>query len=140
MLFRSEKHDLEKQNREKTKQKREYKQELQVYVDLKDDVSLLLRSKARETGDNRYERLTSNMDEIPKEAKGFINKLDKELDSLLLHTELDDVPTTNNLIELYHLTTLNRHDKKKYKTIEGVFEETFLKTLRWEKRVVLSLI
>lgn len=135
-----EKYNLERQNREKTKQKREYKQELQVYVDLKDDVSLLLRSKARETGDNRYERLTSNMDEIPKEAKGFINKLDKELDSLLLHTELDDVPTTNNLIELYHLTTLNRHDKKKYKTIEGVFEETFLKTLRWEKRVVLSLI
>ena len=87
-------------------------------------------SKARETGDNRYERLTSNMDEIPKEAKGCVKKIGKELDSLLLHTELDDVPITNNLIKLYHLTTLNRHDKNKYKTIEGVLEETLLKTLR----------
>ena len=43
--------------------------------------------------------------------------MEKDLDILLLHTEYNDVPTTNDSIELYHLTTLNRHDKKKYKTI-----------------------
>ena len=64
--------------------------------------------------------------------------MEEDIDKLLLHTEYDDVPTTNNLLELYHLTTLNRHDKKKYKTIEGVLEETLLKTIRWELRVVLA--
>ena len=29
----------------------------------------------------------------------------KDLDILLLHTEYDDVPATNDSIELYHLTT-----------------------------------
>ena len=36
----------------------------------------------------------------------------------------------NNIIELYHLTTLNRHDKKKYNTIMGILEEKLLETLR----------
>ena len=134
-----EKHDLEKENREKRSQIREYKEELEVYVDLKDSVSLMLKSKTRATGDKRYASLASDLDEIPKEAKSYIKKLGDDLDKLFVCTELEDVPSTNNLIELYHLTTLNRHDKKKYKTDEGVLEETLLKTLRWEKRVVVGI-
>ena len=64
----------------------------------------------------------------------------KNLDKLSLHTEYNNVPTTDNLLELYHLTTLNRHNKKKYKTKQGVLEETMLKTLRWESRIVLGEI
>ena len=57
----------------------------------------------------------------------------KDLDILLLQTEYNYVTTTNDSIKLYHLTTLNRHDKKKYKTIEIVYEEVLLKTKRWKK-------
>ena len=80
----------------------------------------------------------NSIDERPKELRGFINKLPDKIEKLLLHTLYEDVPKTNNIIELYYLTTLNRHDKKKYKTIDGVMEETLLKTLRWEMRVVLA--
>ena len=81
-----------------------------------------------------------NIERVPEELRAFVRNIEKEFDSLLMHTNSKDIPTTNNDIELYHLTTLNRHDKKKYKTREGVFEETLLKTIRWEMRVVLDVI
>ena len=132
-----EKHDLERQNRKNRSKIREYKKELQLYIDIKDAVSLMLKSKAKKTELNRYDKIRDNIDDVPKEARAFIKNISKELDALLLHTEDDDIPITNNLIELYHLTTLNRRDKKKYKTIEGVFEDTLLMTIRWEERIVL---
>ena len=74
-----------------------------------------------------------------KKHELLLKNISKELDSLLLHTENHNVPTTNNLIELYHLTTLNRRDKKKYKNIDGIMEDTLLTTIRWEQHVVLCI-
>ena len=99
----------------------------------------MLKSKAKQTGLNRYDKIMDNINEVPKEARAFIKNISKKLDSLLMHTEDNDIPTTNNLIELYHLTTLNRRDKKKYKTIDGIMEDTLLMTIRWEQRVVLCI-
>ena len=42
-------------------------------------------------------------------------------------------------MELYHLTTLNRRDKKKYNTVEGVMEDILLTTIRWEQNLVLGI-
>ena len=102
-------------------------------------MSLMLKSKAKKTGLNRYNKIMDNIDDVPKETRAFVKNISKELDSLLLHTENHNVPTTNNLIELYHLTTFNRRDKKKYKTVDGVMEDTLLTTMRWEQRVVLCI-
>ena len=132
-----EKRKLKFENEDLRKQIREHKTKLKKYEQVIHDTSLILKSKSKETGIKRYFRLLAKVEEVPKEARGFIRNMEKDLDSLLLHTEYKSVPTTNNIIELYHLTTLNRHDKKKYKTKEGVYEETLLKTLRWESRVVL---
>ena len=115
------------------------KKELKLYEDTKDKVSLMLKSKTNETGYKRYYQLLDKVDELPKKQEVFIKKMKKDLDILLLHTEYNDVPTTNDSIELYHLTPLNRHDKKKYKTIGGVYEEVLLKNMRWEKRMVLGM-
>ena len=95
----------------------------------------MLKVETKQSGKNRCTRLVNSIDEKSKELRGFINKLPKKIKKLLLHKIYEDVPTTNNKIELYHLTTLNRHNKKKYKTIEGVMEETLLKTLRWERKM-----
>ena len=65
----------------------------------------MLESKAKQMGLNRYDKIRDNIGEVPKEARAFIKNISKGLDLLLMHTEDNDVPTTNNLIELYHLTT-----------------------------------
>ena len=135
----NEKKDLERANRQKRDEIRKLTHELNEYVDVKDYTSDMLKPKTKQSGKNRCTRLVNTVEEKPKEIRGFINKLPDQIDSMLLHTEYDDVPTTNNLLELYHLTTLNRHDKKKYKTVEGLMEEVWLKTYRWEMKVVLGI-
>ena len=135
-----EKKDLNSENRKIRAETREYKHELASYKKIIHDVSLLLRSKSKETGIKRYNKILANIDEVPEEARGFIRNMEKDLDKLLLHTEYDNVPTTNNKLELYHLTTLNGRTKRQYKTKEGVLEETLLKTIRWEQRNVLGKI
>ena len=34
---------------------------------------------------------------------------------------------------------LNHCDKKKYKTVDGIMEDTLLATIRWEQNVVLCI-
>lgn len=101
---------------------------------------MILKSKTMPTADNRYNDLLENIERIPEELKAFVKNIEKDYESLLMHTNSKNIPTTNNEIELYHLTTLNGRYKRKYKTIEGVLEETLLKTFRWEKRVVLNIM
>ena len=86
-----------------------------------------------------YNKIMENIDDVPKEARSFVKNISKKLVSLLLHTENHDVPTLNNLMEVYHLITLNCCDKKKYDTVEGVMEHTSLATIRWEQNVVLCI-
>ena len=134
-----EKNELLRLNRQKRAEIREINEKLDSYVYTKERVSMILKSKAMPTADNRYNDLLENIERVPEELRAFVRNIEKDKESLLMHTNSKDIPTTNNNIELYHLTTLNRRDKRKYKTIEGVLEETLLKTFRWEKRVVLGI-
>ena len=135
-----EKNNLLRINRQKRAEIREINEKMDSYIYTKERVSFVLKSKAMSTADNRYDDLLENIERVPEELRAFVRNIEKDYESLLMHTNSKDIPTTNNDIELYHLTTLNGRDKRKYKTIEGVLEETLLKTFRWEKRVVLNII
>lgn len=135
-----EKKDLLRENRQKRAKIQELNKQLDSYVYTKERVSMILKSKTMPTADNRYNDLLENIERIPEELKAFVKNIEKDYESLLMHTNSKNIPTTNNEIELYHLTTLNGRYKRKYKTIEGVLEETLLKTFRWEKRVVLNIM
>ena len=100
----------------------------------------MLKSKTEQTGHNRYERILKKSEQIPDHALKFVKDLEKDLDKLLLHTTDPDIPTTNDMIELLFLTTLNRRNKRKYRTDKGLEYETRLKTIRWNKRVALKIV
>ena len=53
------------------------KKELQFYIEIKDAVSLMLKSKAKKTGLNRYDKIMVNIDNVPKEARSFIKNISK---------------------------------------------------------------
>ena len=91
---------------------------------IKESMSFMGIVKDKQMGLNRYDKITDNINDVPKETRGFVKNISEEFDSLLLHVEDNNVPTTNNLIELYNLTTFNRRDKKKYETMGGVMEDT----------------
>ena len=134
----NEKKNLERENRKLRQENRDYKTELKVYEKCTHNLSLMLKSRTKKTGLKRYNKIIDEIDDVPEKIRGFIRNIQKEIDNLLLHTSSDNIPTTNNCIELYFGVTLNRRLKKKYKTLRGVLNEIRLKTIRWIKRVVLS--
>ena len=133
-----EKKSLERENRKLRQENRDYKTELKVYEKCTHNLSLMLKSRTKKTGLKRYNKIIDEIEDVPEKVRGFIRNIQKEIDKLLLHTSSDDIPTTNNCIELYFGVTLNRRLKKKYKTLRGILNEIRLKTIRWIKRVVLS--
>lgn len=135
----NQKKELNHENSQIRREIREIKEEIEVYDYLTKNLSLMLKSKAQQTGHNRYQRILEKPEKIPEHILKFIKNIDKDLDKLLLHTTNDDIPTTNYIIELLFLTTLNHHDKRKYRTNEGVKTEMRLKTIIWNKRVVLGI-
>ena len=134
------KKDLTRENSKIRVEIHEINEKIEAYDTLTKSLSLMLKSKAEQTGHNRYGRILDKSEKIPDHMLKFVKDIDKDLDKLLLHTTNDDIPTTNNIIELLFLTTLNHHDKRKYRTNEGIENETRLKTIRWNKRVVLGII
>ena len=103
------------------------------------NLSLMLKSRAKKTGLKRYDKIIKEIDDTPEKIRGFIRNIQKELNSLLLHTTDDNIPTTNNCIELYFGVTLNKRLKKKYKTIRGVLNEIRLKKYNLDKTCSFKL-
>ena len=131
---------LKRKNSNLRTKKRENKINLDQYEKCIHDLSLMLKSKNKKTGFKRYIKIKDNLDKIPKKTHNFIQKTSKKLEKLLLHTKNILIPTTNNIMELYYLTTLNRKKKKEFKTIKGVKREIGYQTLRWNERLVLKKI
>ena len=46
----------------------------------------MLKSRTKKTGLKRYDKIIKESDDTPKKIRGFIRNIQKELDSLLLHT------------------------------------------------------
>ena len=95
------KKSLERENRKLRKENRDYRTELKVYEKCTHNLSLMLKSRTKKTGLKRYNKIIDEIDDVPEKVRGFIRNIQKEIDKLLLHTSSDDIPTTNNCIELY---------------------------------------
>lgn len=130
--------NLKRKNTELRAKKQENKSNLDQYDKCIHDLSLMLKSKTKRTGFKRYMKIKDNLEQLPKKIQNFIQKTEKKLEKLLLHTENREIPTTNNIMELHYLTTLNRRKKKEFKTIKGVKREIDYQTQRWNKRLVLD--
>ena len=133
-----QKKKLTRENSEIRAEIRELNEKIKAYDIITDKLSLMLKSKSKQTGYNRYKQLLAKDKQIPDDILKFIKDIKKDLDKLLLHTTDKDIPTTNNIIELLFLTTLNYHNKRKYRTTEGITNEIRLKTIRWNRRIVLE--
>ena len=73
--------------------------------------------KSRTKKKNRIKKditkLSTKLMMYQKKSEVSYENIQKEIDTLLLHTSNDDIPTTNNSVELYFGVTLNRRLKKR---------------------------
>lgn len=107
--------------------------------DLKDNItkiSDIFKSKTISVAKNRLTRLRAKTDKLPKEIVKSINRIFKNFDKLTNHITNENIPNTNNKIELYFKTTLPQHLKRRYRTTRGLMRRLNISRNRWIHRNV----
>lgn len=120
------KHDIKTLNKEK--------EQLTKYMD---KMSTIFKSKKVTTAKNRLNRLKEEKD-LPDLIVEDIKKIDKNFDKLISHIENKDIPSTNNLAELFFRVTSPNKFKKRYRTDKGVNRKMKINRVRWNYRVCLG--
>ena len=66
------------------------------YIEYKDKIPLIFKSKNIKTAMNRFDKLNKKFDEMPEIIQNFMRKLSKKLEITLNHTKNRKIPSTNN--------------------------------------------
>ena len=109
--------------------------ELNKYMD---KISLILKSKTLKTAKNRLNRLKEEKNKLPDSIGDALDKIDKKFDKLTKHIGNDDIPSTNNLVELFFNVTCGNKLKKHYRTDKGVDRKMRANRSRWNYRIYLG--
>ena len=109
--------------------------ELNKYMDT---ISLIFKSKTLKTAKNRLNRLKEDKSKLPDSIVDALDKIDKKFDKLTKHIGNDDIPSTNNLVELFFNVTCGNKLKKHYKTDKSVDRKMRANRSRWNYRVYLG--
>ena len=119
-------------------EKRKTKKEIKRYIRYKERIKLIFKSKTYKTAMKRFNQLKSEMEELPDVIKNFIKNLENKIDKALNHTIDEEIPKTNNLVELIYRTTFPSKIIRVYRTFEGAKNQIRANNIRWMKRNVLG--
>lgn len=117
---------------------KQYKKEVKEYIEYKDKISLIFKSKNIKTAMNRFGKLNKKFDEMPEIIQNFMIKLSKKLEITINHTKNKKIPSTNNLAELLFRVTFPGKIKRIFRTYKGAQRQIRLNNLNWTKRNVLG--
>ena len=114
------------------------KKEIKEYNKYKDKISLIFKSKKYKTAMKRFNNLISQINELPNINKDFLKNLEKKIDFTLNHTIDNNIPKTNNLIELIYRTTFPGRIKRIFRTLKGAKRQIKSNNIRWMEKQVLE--
>ena len=117
---------------------KQYKKEVKEYIQYKEKISKIFKSKSIKTAMKRFNKLNEKIDEMPEIIQDFMRKLSKKLEITLNHTKNRKIPSTNNLAELLFRVTFPGKIKRIFRTYEGAKRQIRLNNLNWTKRNVLG--
>ncbi len=86
----------------------------------------------------RFNNLISQINELPNINKDFLKNLEKKIDFTLNHTIDNNIPKTNNLIELIYRTTFPGRIKRIFRTLKGAKRQIKSNNIRWMEKQVLE--
>ena len=110
-------------------------EELKYYMD---KISDLFKYKTVSTVINKFNQLKDKKEDLPDLIRESLPKIEKKLEKLIKHIESDDIPSTNNLSELFFRVTCPNKLKKYYRTDKGVNRKMKINRIRWNYRVCLG--
>jgi len=118
---------------------RESKAKIEEFKKYTDKISLMFRSKTKETAMKRFQKLKDNIGKLPEEIATFLEKLSKDINNTLNHIKNEYIPNTNNKLEGYYKITLPRYLKRIFRTEKGLNTKLRLNRIRWTERNVLKI-
>jgi len=130
---------LKKENRALRATIRESKAKIEEFKKYTDKISLMFRSKTKETAMKRFQKLKDNLEKLPEEIATFLEKLSKDINNTLNHIKNEYIPNTNNKLEGYYKITLPRYLKRIFRTEKGLNTKLRLNRIRWTERNVLKI-
>jgi len=128
---------MEKENRRLKKRKIvKYKRKIDQYENYNERISEIFNQKTFKNAKLRYSILKNQIEHLPDEIAKFITKLGKDLDNTLSHIENENIPKTNNWLELFFKIVF---PKKIQKTIQN--NQRSKKILKkWKNQMVRKYI
>ena len=126
---------MEKENRRLKKKKIvKYKRKIDQYENYNERISEIFNQKTFKNAKLRYSILKNQIEHLPDEIAKFITKLGKDLDNTLSHIENENIPKTNNWLELFFKIVFPKKYRKRFKTTKGV--KRFLRNgkIKWYEK------
>ena len=138
---RNHKNRVEKMKRDNRKFKSEnklLKKEYDEYTDYSERISEIFDQDDIKDAKRRFNILYNQIDFLPDEIAKFLRNLKKDLDATLSYIENENIPKTNNWLELFFKIVFPKRYRNKFKTTKGV--ERFLRAgkIKWCENVVLK--
>ena len=129
---------MEKENRTLQKENSKIQKEIDQYENYNERISEIFKQETFKNAKLRYSILKNQIKHLPDEIAKFINKLGKDLENTLSHIENNNIPKTNNWLELFFKIVFPKKYRKRFKTTKGV--KRFLKNgkIKWYENTVLK--
>ena len=116
---------------------RKYEAHKRDLINYKEKIKQIFKFKTLKTIIKKINGLLDN-DEIPEIISDFLKNLLKKIDRAVQYVNDNDIPKTNNLVELFYKVTFPGKIKRIYRTYEGAMNKIRLNNLRWMERNVIG--
>ena len=130
--------NLSYENKKLIKKNRELTKEDNELENLSDRLSEILDADTIDEAKRRFNTLNNQKEHLPDEFVRALNTMGKDLDATLAHIENENIPKTNNWLELFFRVIFPKRFRKRFKTILGIDNFLRLAKIRWIERVVLG--
>ena len=130
--------DRIKKNKKLRKDNTKLKKEYDEYEDYNERISEIFKQDTIKDAKRRFNILNNQIDHLPDEIKPFIRRLEKDLDATLSYIENENIPKTNNWLELFFKIVFPKKYRNRFKTLRGA--KRFLRSgkQKWYLNVVLK--
>ena len=128
----------EREIKKLNKQNRKLQKEYDEYEDYNRRISEIFNQNTIKDAKRRFNILYNQIEHLPKEIAKFIRNLKKDLDATLSHIENENIPKTNNWLELFFNKVFPKKYRNRFKTIKGV--KRFLRAgkIKWYENIVFK--
>ena len=130
--------ELRRQISQSKAKRRKYKKILKEDLKIVKQIGKIFKSKTYKGAVNRFNRLYDKRKTMSEEIRKFLENLKDHLDDALNHTLNKNIPSTNNLIELFYKISFGSKVKRIFRTSRGAYKRMKLNELRWARRNVLT--